>query len=167
MRCILGIDPGISGAIVLHDATTGETQFYDMPTVSNHRGAGGRSDVDGYALGMLVDSLKSQIKHAFIEQVGGIGKQSAANSFQFGLNTGIVHGILFANLVPITLVTPQKWKQFFNLKRGKDQTNAQFKSMSRAKASSIMPAYANQWALAKHDGRAEALLIALYGAKHV
>jgi hypothetical protein len=114
---------------------------------------------------MLVDSIKSKVKKCFIEKVGGIGKQSASKSFQFGLNTGILHGMVYSNLIPLEFVTPQKWKAHFSLKRPIDAKNSAFKTMSRGKASSLLPQFAHLWALAKHDGRAEATLIAIYGAQ--
>ena len=164
-HCILGVDPGISGALALYDMRTHSVTTYDIPTVASQRLKGQAKDIDGYALGMLIDTLKPLIKKCLIEQVGGIGKQSASKSFQFGLNTGIVHGMIYSNLIPIEFVTPQRWKAHFNLRRAPTMSDSAFKSMSRAKASALMPQHASHWALAKHDGRAEAALIALYGAQ--
>jgi len=161
---IMGIDPGISGAIALYDPQTRELIVHDIPTVAASRGAGGAKDIDGYALGMLIDSLKPHINRCIIEKVGGIGKQSAAKSFQFGLNTGVIHGIIYSNLIPLSFVTPQVWKAYFNLKRKPAMSDSAYKSLSRSKASALLSQHAHYWAMAKHDGRAEAALIALYGA---
>jgi hypothetical protein len=37
----------------------------------------------------------------------------------------------------------------------------------RARASQLLPEAADQWPLRRHDGRAEAALIALYGARQL
>lgn len=162
---ILGVDPGVGGALALFDPGTQELIIHDMPTVAAARGVSGAArDIDGYQLGNLMDTLSRQISRAYVEQVGGIGKQSAAKSFQFGLNTGVLHGVLYANLVPMQLVLPQRWKAHFNLKRGQAMSDSAYKSLSRAKASALLPQYSGLWALAKHDGRAEAALIAVYGS---
>ena len=58
----------------------------------------------------------------------------------------------------LVLVPPQVWKRRFNLTSDKDA--------SRARASELLPAHAHLWPLKEHDGRAEAALLALYGARY-
>ena len=159
---VMGIDPGINGAIALYNPLTKDLIVHDIPTIQALRSSAAK-DIDGYALAILIDSLKPKVSTCFIEKVGGVGKQSASRSFQFGLNTGIIHGIVYANLIPVAFVSPQKWKAHFGLKRPADASDSVFKTLSRGKASSLLPQHAHLWALAKHDGKAEATLIALYG----
>jgi crossover junction endodeoxyribonuclease RuvC len=56
-------------------------------------------------------------------------------------------------------VTPAKWKKHFGLNRDK--------GVSRSKATERFPEYANLFSRVKDDGRAEAALIALYGAEQL
>jgi crossover junction endodeoxyribonuclease RuvC len=57
----------------------------------------------------------------------------------------------------VTLVKPQKWKKHFSLDKDKDK--------SRALANRRFPDNHQDFARKKDDGRAEAALIALYGAE--
>lgn len=164
-RCTLGIDPGLNGAFCLLDPDTGSIEMYDMPTVNSARREGRGVDVDLYAVGLLIASLKPRITKAWCERVGGIANQGASASFQFGMNTGVIHGVLAAHLVPLALVSPQVWKFAFGLKKPVGTNAKIYKAMSRSTASALAPQHAHYWALAKHDGRAEAFLIATYGSK--
>lgn len=74
--------------------------------------------------------------------------------FNFGRSYGDVRGVVGALDVPLHLVSPSKWKKHFGLTSNKDE--------SRRKAIWTFPAVAERFVLKKHDGRAEAALIALY-----
>ena len=52
-----------------------------------------------------------------------------------------------------------RWKRALGVQKSKDA--------ARARASQLLPAAAAQWGLRKHDGRAEAALLALYGARQL
>jgi crossover junction endodeoxyribonuclease RuvC len=58
--------------------------------------------------------------------------------------------------VPTSLVTPQEWKRYFRL--GPDKAEA------RLIAARLIPASAGSFARVRDDGRAEAALLALFGA---
>jgi crossover junction endodeoxyribonuclease RuvC len=83
--------------------------------------------------------------------------QGVTSSFNFGFTTGVIHGIIAACGIEIRTVSPQVWKRHFRLL-------GQPKDASRAEASRRLPQFANLWPLMKHDGRAEAALLAIYGA---
>lgn len=151
----LGVDPGNSGALALFEPEGHEIEIFDMPTLKAKRGKDAR-DIDGYALGMLVDSLKHRIKRAVVEQVSSRPRQ--AGQFVFGTGYGRVLGVIESNLIPLTLVPSSKWKPEMGL-RGQE------KSASIALAKQMFPHIADQLTRAKDDGRAEAVLIAYYGSK--
>ena len=65
---------------------------------------------------------------------------------------------------PLHVVTPGKWKQHFGLAR-REWSNAERKAASRAHATRMFPSHADLFVRVKDDGRAEAALIALYGAE--
>jgi crossover junction endodeoxyribonuclease RuvC len=69
---------------------------------------------------------------------------------------GLVRGVLAALGVPVSLVTPNEWKRAFRL--GPDKNEA------RLIAARLFPASAGRFARASDDGRAEAALLALFGA---
>jgi hypothetical protein len=78
--------------------------------------------------------------------------QGIASAFQFGVGFGSLLGVLQALHIRIELVTPAVWKRSYGL--GKD------KHASLHKARLLFPTA--DLHLAKHDGRAEALLLAHY-----
>jgi crossover junction endodeoxyribonuclease RuvC len=79
------------------------------------------------------------------------------SSFSFGLSYGLVRGVLAAMQVPVSLVTPNEWKRSFRL--GPDKNEA------RLIAARLFPANASYFTRVRDDGRAEAALLALFGAQ--
>lgn len=153
MTLIIGIDPGVSGAVALWDAPSGPYVF-DMPTLAAKRGKTAL-DVDA---GRLADFLPPR-GAAYVEQVQSRPRQ--AGQFAFGMNYGRVLGVLEALGIPIVHVPASKWKPAMGL-RGAD------KATSVALAAELFPHLKDQLygpRGAPLDGRAEALLIAYYGSK--
>ena len=153
---IAGIDPGLSGALAMMDARTGELRVFDMPTFSLSRGGKSKREIDVIGLANLIAADRHP-GHAFIEQVGAMPGQGVSGVFAFGKAYGIIIGVLAARGVPMTFVNPRVWKKALGVPAAKDG--------ARARASQLMPASAGFWPLVKHDGRAEAALIALWGIR--
>lgn len=165
---ILGVDPGISGALAFLDPTQPLESpqaaiIIDMPTLRAKRGKNAM-DVDtkrvleaiGFAVGMNGD-----IRLAAVELVHSRPKQTGM--FAFGMNFGRVLGCLETLGVQIHYAAPTKWKQRLGL-RGED------KNQSVALAAQLFPGLAKQLYGPRGgglDGRAEALLLAFYGANYV
>lgn len=157
---ILGIDPGMKGALALYrSATPHQTILADIPVSVD----GG---IDARALNALILMLKEAAPGmtAVVELVHSLPRQAGA--FAFGLSTGIIHGILAANDVPFTLVSPQAWKGTMGLRKRHEESTAQFKDRSRALATQLLPSHAKEFSRKKDDGRAEAFLLAVYYAFH-
>lgn len=152
MTGFLGIDPGLHGALALYDGT--ELTLFDVPTITVSK----KQKIDAYQLGNWLDLHRNRIARAVIEQVGAMPKQGVTSSFNFGFTTGCLHGLLAGNQIPMVTVLPMMWKRHFGL-IGQD------KDASRMAASRLAPQFAHQWPLKKHDGRAEAFLMAYYGSK--
>jgi len=79
-----------------------------------------------------------------------------ASSFSFGRSSGIIHGACGALGIGISDPTPSVWKRAMGCSADKKQTVA--------RATQLLPHCASQWKLVKHTDRAEACLLALYGA---
>lgn len=154
--CILGVDPGISGALVTWDGSS--IRLLDVPTIKVKVGKSLKSRIDAYALGNWLDLHRNAIRFAVIEQVGAMPKQGVTSSFNFGFTTGVLHGALAGNAIPMRTVVPGVWKRAFGL-------IGQPKDASRQAASRLAPQFSHYWARAKDDGRAEAFLLAIYGGK--
>src|SRR5262249_60843507 len=95
--------------------------------------------------------------HAFIERAQAMPKQGASSGFKYGRATGAIEAVLVCCEIPMTIVEPTAWKKHHGL-RGGD------KEGGRQRALQLFPA-AHGWLARKMDhGRAEAALLALYGA---
>jgi crossover junction endodeoxyribonuclease RuvC len=145
---ILGIDPGLDGALFFLEVGCGEA--FDMPT---HKLATRREiDIQG-----LLTLLSGPIDCAFVELASARPKQGVASSFQFGKGYGLILGLLAARSVPTNRIPAAVWKKALSVPKAKDG--------ARARASELLPACASQWPLARHHGRAEAALLAFYGER--
>lgn len=150
-RTILGIDPGSCGALAFYDVD--ELIIYDMPFYEITKGKTKRKKFHAEAfLKILKENL---CHHAYVEQVSAQPGNGAAAAFTYGWMCGGLETCLIAARVPFTYVTPQRWKKEMSCPADKDG--------ARMRASQLLPAFAHNWPLKKHDGRAEAALIALYG----
>lgn len=149
--CTLGVDPGLDGALALL-SPDGDLIVHDMPVFNLKT----KRVVDEYGLARLVDDWSAQIGCAWLEQVGVRPGEGAVGAFSFGRGYGILRGVLAANFLTIHDVTPAKWKGALKVRGEKDE--------SRARAAALFPAHGALWPLKKHHGRAEAALIAAYGA---
>lgn len=153
---IIGIDPGLGGAIALSPYED-QTLVQDMPTLE----VAGKRVLDLHALAARLRQLKAYAErssaslHAIVENVGARPGQGVSSMFKFGFVAGAIQATLATLEIPFTLVAPQTWKKHFKLGPDKDQ--------ARQLASRLLPLAAHQWARKKDDGRAEAALLALYG----
>lgn len=158
---ILGIDPGLTGALALYDIETGDLDVRDMPTfVIPKAGGGKRTELDLVALAHIMDGWAKHQIRAFVEQVGPTPQMGVTSSFSFGGSYAAVRMACASHFLPTELVTPQVWKRSLQVKGGADKSDA-----VRARASALLPQHAKLWTLSKHEGRAEASMIALYGAR--
>lgn len=153
---ILGIDPGLSGAIAFLDTTTDALVIMDMPTVEMTRNGKNKREVSP---ALIADMIAGKgVTQAFMERVSAMPGQGVSSMFSFGRSTGVVEGVLAAYEIPTTLVTPQAWMKAMGVRAGKDG--------SRERAMQLFPQYADRFARKKDDGRSDAALIAKYGASY-
>lgn len=164
---IAGIDPGLSGGVALLD-TGGPAgcQVWDMPAHALTRGGKKKREIDPHRFAALIGD--NRVEHAFIEQAWAMpakgphaqGKgQGASSAFATGKGYGVLIGALAALRVPYTIVSSMKWKRALAVPAAKDG--------ARSRASQLLPNAEHQWQLVKHDGRAEAALLALYGSREI
>lgn len=152
---VIGVDPGLHGAIAFYRTDNQTFEVYDMPLE-----AGKICSED------LAELVKNAIfdnpthTHAIIEEVHGRPRQKGV--FNFGFSTGLVHGVL-AGRATIHTVSPVKWKAAMGLYRQPLESPEEFKDRSRILAKAFFPE-SKDFDRKKDDGRAEALLLALYFA---
>jgi crossover junction endodeoxyribonuclease RuvC len=159
MKIILGVDPGVRGGlaiVVVHDdaAPPNIADMIDIPVA----GVGAKERVDVLALRAWIEQHRPD--YAYIERAQAIPKQGASSGFKYGRAVGAIEGVIACCLVPLVIVEPTTWKKFYQL-RGGD------KEGSRQRALQLFPSAHALLARKKDHGRAEAALIALYGARLV
>lgn len=159
MTHILGVDPGLSGGFAVLNRSGAIVAARHFPTHTVKKRGKASTQLDGPMLAAMLKATDAS--HAFVETVSSRPRQ--AGQFQFGVNTGMIHGILHACAIPMTLVAPASWKSVYGLKRAEDQTKNEMKSEARALAAKLFPTHAATFARVKDDGVAEAVLIGLYG----
>lgn len=158
MTRIIGIDPGLSGAIACYDLEDERLVVRDIPTHELVRNGKKKREVDLYALARIIDDFASvQGARFWIEQVGAMPGQGVSSVFAFGKVYGVLLGVAAATFAPIETVPPQVWKRALKVPAAKDG--------ARARASALFPNQSGLWARAKDDGRAEAALITAYGVR--
>lgn len=155
MAVILGIDPGLSGALSYIDGSALRS-IYDMPTLELARGGKKKNEPDFRELARIIrEEIRPDV--AVVEQVGAMPGQGVSSMFAFGKCYGGILAALAAFDIRVEPVPPQTWKRFHRIVKdsGKDA--------SRALAKNLFPDSAGLFARVKDDGRAEAALIAAWG----
>jgi crossover junction endodeoxyribonuclease RuvC len=151
---IIGIDPGISGAIsILENKKI--LEVYDTPTMID--GKKNKKQING---AQVTNIIKERLKDGkevivVVEHVNAMPGQGVTSMFNFGQSFGVIKGICAALGLPIYFVRPSKWKKHFNLIK----TN---KDASRTKVIEAYPEISSKLHRKKDSNRADAILIALY-----
>ena len=153
---IVGIDPGISGAICFF--SKGDViDVIDMPTMSD--GNKNKKQVNGrqifYEISEVKKNFSSETFNVVVEHVTAMPGQGVTSMFNFGQSFGILKGISSAMQLPIYFVRPTKWKKYFNL------INSE-KDASRTRAIEIFPYFSSQLSKKKDCNKADAILIASF-----
>jgi crossover junction endodeoxyribonuclease RuvC len=155
---IAGIDPGLSGALFFLDPDhPANGEAVDLPVHLLVRGGRKKRELD--VAGLVGILAVRRIEHVFLELASAMPGQGVSSVFAFGKTYGVILGVIAARSIPLTLVPPVRWKRALQVPKAKDG--------ARARASQLLPGAASQWRLKKHDGRAEAALLALYGARQL
>tara|TARA_B100000780_G_scaffold244319_1_gene187867 strand:+ start:27 stop:518 length:492 start_codon:yes stop_codon:yes gene_type:complete len=151
---IIGIDPGLSGAIaVLEDSKIKE--IFDMPVMPD-----GKKNKRQLNSALLVKLIKDNIKDfentvMVVEQVNAMPGQGVTSMFNFGQTFGAIKGICAALGLPIFFVRPAKWKKHFELINSS-------KDASRTKVIEMYPSISEQLSKKKDVNKSDAILIARY-----
>ena len=168
---IIGIDPGLTGAVAVVNTATGACDVQDLPTVDLEGGGLVKRRIQGRDFGLQLRQMvpPGHTPLVFLEQVGAMGGQNNAVQTQASL-AGTFMGIRCVLDIlrwPPELVQPQRWKAKFGLTRKKADPGEKAESESAYKGRHLKVARelypSAPLHLARHHNRAEALLIAHYG----
>ena len=121
----MGIDPGKSGGCVVlsENAVVDVFKLTDVPTD-------------------LLDSLKDFTgKSIFcvLEKVSSRPYNGAKSNFTFGYLYGMLNVALAMYHIPHEKCTPQKWMKYYSLKKGKSESDTEWKHRLRKKAVELFP----------------------------
>ena len=151
---IIGIDPGLSGAIAILENNK-VLNIFDMPVMSE-----GKKNKRQLNSALLVSLLKENIGQSeevsiVVEQVNAMPGQGVTSMFNFGQTFGAIKGVCAALELPIFFVRPSKWKKYFELINSS-------KDSSRTKAIERYPMLSKQLAKKKDVNKSDAILIARF-----
>ena len=158
-KYIIGIDPGFTGAVAVYNPTAREiVAVEDMPIKRSSPLIGqGKANIDVSALASLILGYGSQSSLCVVERVSAAPGQGVSSMFRFGEGFGMIQGIIAAAGVRALMPPPSVWKASMNLSSDKDKSLY----MVREKFPSNLSLFTRK----KDNGRAEALLLSLFGAK--
>jgi crossover junction endodeoxyribonuclease RuvC len=149
---ILGVDPGLTGALAL--CRDGQWVLLDMPIAGDAK----HYDINGPELCRWLREQKPD--HAFIEYAAARPGQGVTSMFRFGCTYGALKMALAACGVPYTIIAPAKWKPAVGVLKGAD------KEASRLRALQLFPDQTANLQRKKDHARADAMLLAFYGLHH-
>ena len=151
---IIGIDPGLSGAIaILQDKKV--LKIFDMPVMSD--GKKNKKQLNSaHLVNLIKENTESNEEVAVVvEQVNAMPGQGVTSMFNFGQTFGAIKGICAALNLSIFFVRPSKWKKHFELINSS-------KDSSRTKVIEMYPSISNQLTKKKDVNKSDAILIARF-----
>jgi hypothetical protein len=159
---IVGIDPGLSGAIAELNQKGDIIHLIDMPVLSYKKGKKVKRDYDVGAISNFF-TLMLEERTVFIEKMQSMppGFRVQA-SFGLGYCQGLLEGILIALGVGYELILSKEWKKHFQITKAKGDEKVQAFQI----ASKLFPKAKLQTERGRVlDGRSDALLLCEYGRR--
>jgi len=156
MTKVLGIDPGaVSGGLAIVEINNGAApQLVDaisLPVI----GVKAKQRIDVLALRDWIQQHRPDC--AYVERGQAMPRQGASSGFKFGRGCGAVEATIQLLEIPLTIIEASAWKRKFHLRGGDKESGRQL-------AIQLFPTSHTLFARKLDHGRAEAALIALFGA---
>ena len=153
---IIGIDPGISGAICFFE--DGQVkEIIDMPVMAD--GKKNKRQINGpqtyNEISTRINKFPKKDIIVVIEQVSAMPGQGVTSMFNFGQSFGVLKGICSAMQLSMFFIRPAKWKKYFGLIKTE-------KDASRTKVIEIFPYISSELSRKKDSNKADAVLIASF-----
>lgn len=158
MTCVIGIDPGLSGGMAVYDLYAKKlVEVRPLPVIEIKNGRYTDRNIDEHAfaemIGIAVEAYEVEL--VVIEKVHSSPQMGVASAFKFGDNYGVVRTACTIYAPRVEYVTPQRWKARMMLSFDKKQSLAMARKMFGQ----------DHFPKQKHEGLAEAALIAFYAAR--
>jgi crossover junction endodeoxyribonuclease RuvC len=141
----VGIDPGATGACALLN----ENDHYDILDWE-----------DEFVLSETISEWKEiyNIKIVVVEAQHSMPKQGVSSTFKFGINYGLIRGVLAAQKVHTELVSPQVWQRV--MLHNADGPDTKSRSLVSARRH-----FPNLQLKKSQHGRSDAILMALFSKR--
>lgn len=168
-RLLIGVDPGISGAVAA--VSLDRAEVLAMPVETRSVGKKIRRQVNAEQLasliGMLTHNDPAGCVMAVVERSQASPHMGVSSAFSYGSSFGVVVGVLGALKIPVMFTSASVWKRHMGLivpgSRELGRNSARDKSPALELARKLYPQLAHLMKLKIDDGKAEALLLAHYG----
>ncbi len=148
---VIGIDPGVNGAIAVLSKAGSMLDMEPMP--------------ESGPIGLLKFFKEEWIGHVFLEKAQAFRGQGVSSSFNYGQHFGELVGMLQVMALPFTLVAPRNWTKQMHMGTS---NKLEAKVRSAQAAQRLFPSV-NFLRTVKckkpHDGMIDAILIAEYGRR--
>ena len=158
MSVYVGIDPGISPAVVALDDKGSLLWMQDIPAIK----VGDKNEMNGSAIrdvligadNVFLEKAQAMPAERYDKTTGRIVKQGISSTAHYMKSAGILEGICIGLQIPYDLISPVSWKSkmMAGMQKGKEA------SLLR-----VQQLYPGAVKLKKDNHKAEALLICLYG----
>ena len=153
---IIGIDPGITGAICFFEngKIIDVIEMPNMPECKKNKRQVNGAQITNEITSRIKKIDKKNVK-VVIEQVSAMPGQGVTSMFNFGQSFGVLKGICSALQLSVFFVRPVKWKKYYNLINSN-------KDSSRTKAIEVFPYISEKLTKKKDSNKADAILISSF-----
>jgi|ETNvirnome_2_300_1030623.scaffolds.fasta_scaffold00357_16 crossover junction endodeoxyribonuclease RuvC len=166
MSVFIGVDPGLSGALVAIDSSGAVVEQLVMPRVGGTKGPLDTKCILSWLLDVNYESDSVYLLGA-LERVSTRPGQSAVSTLTTGVNWGRIDALFVSLGIRYETPTPQQWKRTLGLPKrsGKERAQGKLDAVEMVKRlfpdMNLMPGKRTT----PHDGLADAVLIAEYARR--
>ena len=164
-KTIIGIDPGLSGAIAV--ITPIAYTVHDIPILEIKNGKKVKKRYNVAEVKRIIQQVRDESHlnmlpvEVWLEDVHAMPGQGVTSMFSMGRGLGMYEGVITTLDIPLNYVSPVTWKKKIMAGQGKEKGAAVYKAQQLFPIAQLVTPRGRLL-----DGRAEALLIAEYGKRY-
>ena len=164
MKCYVGVDPGLWGAVAALDEDGRLIFAQDTPIIEVKRGKTPKGNVkvrhlylptamaDVMVENLLKDVVQPDSVIVGVENVHSMPAQGVSSTFSLGRGLGLWEGIIAALRLPVEMIEPAVWKRAMGIPAGSDKSGSIELALRLFPSAPIVRK--------KDNGRADAILLA-------
>jgi len=166
---LLAIDPGLTGAVCKFELNKENFSIksIDLKPMPRVKKLFDTHEFNKMIKNLIPSDLGIEI-HASLEAVSSRPMQGVSSVFKFGRTYGQIEGVLVANFIPYTLISPVKWTKTMHAGIENSGMDAKAKSLMAVKR--LFPKVnllATERSKKPHDGFIDALLLAEFSRRQL